>query len=241
MSNYKDATKWLADPSNYTKGRSTKISQITIHHMAGVMKAKECAKIFQKKGRNGSANYGVGNGGAVGLYVDEANTAWADSDWASNCRTVSIEVSNSKTGGDWPVSDTAYKALVKLVADIAKRNGLGKLVVGKNLRKHCDFAATACPGPYLKGKMDQLAKDANAINYPTTSSTSSTQKFKKGDKIVIKAKGNATPDGSGVSCGGVGWTRYVLSYTSKNKYPYKIGSKAGVVTGYYKESALKKA
>lgn len=156
--------KVTAHSGNYTKGRNTKISQITIHHMAGVLSAQACGNIFAKAGRNGSAHYGVGKDGEIANYVDEADTAWSDSNWPSNCRTVSIETSNDKTGGDWHVSDTTLNSLVKLVADIAKRNGLGTLVVGKNLRKHKDFAATACPGAYLESKMDYIATEANKIN-----------------------------------------------------------------------------
>ncbi|MBO5435875.1 N-acetylmuramoyl-L-alanine amidase, partial [bacterium] len=119
---------------NYTKGRSgRKIEKITIHHMAGVLSAQRCGELFQVVGRRGSAHYGIGNDGKIALYVNEADTAWADGNWDSNCTSVSIEVSNSATGGQWQVSDAALASLVKLVADIAKRNNLGTLVKGKNL------------------------------------------------------------------------------------------------------------
>ena len=156
-----------AHSGNYTAGRGGyKINHITIHHMAGVLTAAQCGSIFAKAGRNGSANYGVGSDGKVGLYVNESDRAWADSNWQSNCTTVSIETSNSSTGGNWPVSARTFDKLVLLVADIAKRNGLGKLVPGKNLCWHSMYTATACPGDYLRGKMQELANRANAINYP---------------------------------------------------------------------------
>lgn len=156
-----------ADPSNYTAGRGGfKINHITIHHMAGVLTAAQCGAIFARKGRGGSSNYGVGSDGKVGLYVNESDRAWADSNWTSNCTTVSIETSNSATGGNWPVSALTFDKLVLLVADIAKRNGLGRLVPGKNLTWHSMYAATACPGDYLRSKMQELADRANAINYP---------------------------------------------------------------------------
>lgn len=156
-----------ADPSNYTAGRGGfKITHITVHHMAGVLTAAQCGAIFARKGRGGSANYGVGSDGKVGLYVNESDRAWADSNWTSNCTTVSIETSDSAIGGNWPVSALTFDKLVLLVADIAKRNGLGKLVPGKNLTWHSMYAATACPGDYLRSKMQELADRANAINYP---------------------------------------------------------------------------
>ena len=76
MSNSKLAkVKVPASSSNYTKGRSYKISKITIHHMAGKLTAKECGRVFQAKGRGASAHYGVGSDGKIGLYVDEKNAA----------------------------------------------------------------------------------------------------------------------------------------------------------------------
>lgn len=151
---------------NYTKGRSTKITKITLHHVAGVVTAERLGKLFQAVGRNGSSHYGIGNDGTIAQFVPEEDTAWTDGNWDSNCQSVTIETSNSATGGDWKVSDAALQSLIKLCADIAKRNGLGKLVAGKNLTWHSMYAATACPGPYLKSKVDYIAAEANKINYP---------------------------------------------------------------------------
>lgn len=154
-----------ANGTNYTKGRGgNAISRITIHHMAGVNSVASCGAIFQRPGRGGSAHYGIGNDGAIGWYVDESDRAWSDSNWPSNCHTVSIETSNSANGGDWPVGDAAYNSLIKLVADIAKRNGLGTLVRGKNIFAHREVGATDCPGPFLYARMDDIVAKANAIN-----------------------------------------------------------------------------
>lgn len=150
---------------NYTQGRNgAKIRCVTIHHMAGVMSAEGCGGVFKTVGRRGSAHYGVGNDGRIGSYVDESNIAWTNSNWSSNCESVTIEVSNSAMGGNWPVSDAAWNALIKLVADIAKRNNLGMLVPGKNLTWHSMFVATSCPGDYQRAKMQELADKVNSIN-----------------------------------------------------------------------------
>ena len=176
-----------AHPSNYTKGRNTAITDVTIHHMAGVLSAEACGNIFARAGRNGSAHYGIGNSGEVGQYVDEGDTAWTNSNWPSNCRSVTIETSNSATGGDWPVSDAAYDTLIKLVADIAKRNNLGTLVAGKNLTWHSMFAPTTCPGDFLRARVEEIARKANEINggspAPTPTPTP-TGDFKVGDNVL---------------------------------------------------------
>ena len=148
---------------NYTKGRTSKISEITIHHMSGKLTAQRCGEIFKAVGRCGSSHYGIGYDGEIGLYVNECDTAWTNSNWESNCRAVTIEVSNSKNKYPWPVSDKSLQSLIKLVADIAKRNNLGTLVKGKNLTWHRMYSNTDCPGDYLLSKMDYIITEANKI------------------------------------------------------------------------------
>ena len=174
-----------ASTNNYSKGRSgRKIEMITIHHMAGVLSAKRCGELFQNPNRKASSNYGIGYDGKIGLYVDEENTSWANSNWDANCKSVTIETSNDKTGGDWHVGDVTLNSLIKLVADIAKRNNLGKLVKGKNLTWHQMYAKTACPGPYLLSKLDYIVDEANKINEQVEPVTD--LKIEKIDKKKIK-------------------------------------------------------
>ena len=149
---------------NYTKNRARygKISEITVHHAAGIVSVDALGNLWQTKGRNGSSHYGV-SGTQIGQYVSEDDIAWTNSNWSANCRAVTIEVSNSSGAPNWGVSDTSLQTLVKLVADIARRNGLFPLVVGKTLTYHSMYTATACPGPYLKSKLQWLCDEANKL------------------------------------------------------------------------------
>ena len=148
---------------NYTVGRSGRsIEAITIHHMAGRLTAEQCGRIFQAKGRYGSSHYGVGYDGSIANYVDEEDTAWTNSNWDSNCKSITIEISDNDNS--WYVNDTTLNAVIKLVADIAKRRGLGTLIPGKNLTWHSMFTNTTCPGDYLRNKMQYIADEANKIN-----------------------------------------------------------------------------
>lgn len=157
---------------NYSGPAARKnITAITIHHMAGVCSAKTCGQIFQRPGRNGSSHYGIGVNGEIAWYVDESCVAWTNSNWPSNQCSVTIECSNSEVGGEWPVSEVTLNQCINLVADIAKRNGLGKLVPGQNLTWHSMFAPTTCPGDYLRGKMQYIADTANKINGYTPAPT----------------------------------------------------------------------
>ena len=155
-----------ANTANYTPDRSlySNIRAITIHHMAGVMTAQQCGNYFQGV-RYGSSHYGIGVDGSIGQYVSESDVAWTNSNWESNCQSVTIETSNSSNEDpNWPVSDASLNSLIRLVADIAKRNNLGHLVPGQNLTWHSMFYATECPGPYLLSRIQYIADEANKIN-----------------------------------------------------------------------------
>lgn len=176
MSNSSLVTKFIpAYAGNYTKNRAAygKISEITVHHTAGNTSIDALGRLWQRAGRNGSSHYGVQHG-QIGQYVDEADVAWTNSNWAANCRAVTIETANSGGAPNWPVADDTLETLIKLVADIAKRNGLVPLVYGKSLTWHSMYAATACPGPYLAGKLQYIVDRANEINSGAAASTEET-------------------------------------------------------------------
>lgn len=181
MSNSKLATeKYMAHRNNYSVGRSgRKIEKVTIHHMAGVLTAKQCGTIFKNGSRQASSNYGIGKDGEIALFVDEANTSYADANWDSNCKSVTIECSNNKTGGEWTVSDTVLNSLINLIADIFERNNLGKAVVEKNITWHSMYSATTCPGNYLRNKMAYIAEKVNEKLNNTTDTSDKKEEIKK--------------------------------------------------------------
>ena len=157
-----------ADQSNYSASNyRKKVNKIVIHHMAGVLTAEQCGNIFASP-RGASAHYGVGIDGKIGGYVPENCVAWHAGDWVVNQESIGIELSNDNTGGDWSVSDQTLNRAIELVADIAKRYNLGKLVAGKNLTWHSMHSQTYCPGDYLRARIGLIATKANEINYPST-------------------------------------------------------------------------
>ena len=174
-----------AHESNFTYGRSgRKIEMICIHHMAGRLTSKQCGAIFQTVGRGGSSHYGIGYNGDIACYVDEQNTAWTNSNWDSNCKSVTIETSDNDNS--WYVNDTTLNSLIKLVADIGRRNNLGKLIKGKNVTWHSMYANTTCPGDYLRSKIQYICDEANKIN------DSYNLKYEKIDRKSIKLKLNTS-------------------------------------------------
>lgn len=168
MSNSSLATYRRISPKS--SPRTEKISKIIIHHWSGVIStAKAGVDYFCSEGclknRNVSATYVIGNDGSIGQNVDESRRQWTtSSNWADQ-RGVSIEVSNSKTGGDWPISDAAMKSLINLCVDICQRNGIKKLYYDgtKNgtLLRHCQFSNTDCPGTYIKNHTTYICDEVN--------------------------------------------------------------------------------
>lgn len=61
-------------------------------------------------------------------------------------------------------------SLINLVADILKRNNLGKAELGKTITYHSMYTATTCPGNYLKSKMNYIVNKVNEkLGYGTIS------------------------------------------------------------------------
>ena len=168
MSNSALISKEVLSP-NFSN-RTQPISKITFHHAAGVLSATKLAGIFTPVARQASANYCIGNDGEIVLCVPEDKRAWTSSSAWNDQRAITVEVSNSKTGGDWLISDAALASCIKLAIDICQRNNIKSLEYtgDKNgsLTTHRMFAATACPGPYLLSKLPYIAEQVNAALNP---------------------------------------------------------------------------
>lgn len=179
MSNSSLVSYTKLSPNHYNGRGGYKITKITPHHMSGNLTVETCGNVFASSARQASSNYGIGSDGRIAMYVEEKNAAWTSSNYANDCQAVTIEVANSSTGGNWPISDKAWTSLVNLCVDICKRNGIKSLkwTGDKNgtLTCHYFFSATDCPGPYLKSRMGKLANEVNArLKGSTTSSSSNT-------------------------------------------------------------------
>ena len=143
--------EYLANGNNFSSGRAgRKIEKITIHHMAGILTAKQCGDIFKDENRKASANYGIGKNAEIGLYVNEKDTSYADANLESNRTSVTIECSNCELNGNWKVSDKVLVKLIELIVDIFKRNGIKKAIKGDTITWHSMYSETLCPRQLLK-------------------------------------------------------------------------------------------
>lgn len=128
--------------------RNQPITKVTWHHMAGVATLEQFDKIVHTPNRNMSANYAIDKDGRIGLFCPESDRCWCSSSSWNDNRAVVMEISNSRTGEPWPISDKVFKRAIELTVDICKRNGIKKLTYtgDKNgsLTFHRFYAATGC-------------------------------------------------------------------------------------------------
>lgn len=157
---------------NKNSPRNHRIDTITIHCVVGQCTVETLGNIFAPTSRQASSNYGVGTDGKIGMYVEEKDRSWCSSSAANDNRAVTIEVA-SDTKHPYAVNDRAFAALLDLVTDICKRNGIKKLVWstkkadrmnhknGCNMTVHRDYANKSCPGDYLYNRHGEIAAEVN--------------------------------------------------------------------------------
>ena len=159
---------------NRTSPRNHAIDTITIHCVVGQCTVQTLGNIFAPTSRQASSNYGVGYDGKIGMYCEEKDRSWCTSNAVNDNRAITIEVASDSTE-PYAVTDAAYNSLIKLVADICKRNGIKKLVWstnktdrvnhknGCNMTVHRDYANKSCPGTYLYNRHGQIAAEVNKL------------------------------------------------------------------------------
>ena len=175
---------------NHSGQRRYSIDRITPHCVVGQCTAEGLGNWFEKSSTQASSNYGIDRDGRVGMYVAEKNRSWCSSNGENDNRAVTIECA-SDTADPYMMNAVVYRKLVKLCADICRRNGKSKLLwLGDKektlayapaademiLTVHRWFANKACPGQWLMDRMGDLAAkvtaelggaDATPVNAPT--------------------------------------------------------------------------
>ena len=193
---------------NHSGQRNHAIDTITIHCVVGQCSVETLGNIFAPTSRQASSNYGVGVDGRIGMYVEEKNRSWCTSSAANDHRAITIEVA-SDTTEPYAVRDNVFAALIDLVTDICKRNGIKKLVWstnksdrvnhknGCNMTVHRDYANKSCPGKYLYDRHGEIAAEVNkrlGADEPKVETPVTTSAIKKGDVVSI-AEGATYYDG----------------------------------------------
>lgn len=150
--------------------RNHKIDTITIHCVVGQCNVEPLGELFQTKAA--SSNYGIGKDGRIAMYVEEKDRSYCSSSAANDNRAITIECA-SDTKEPFAVNNKVYAALIDLLTDICKRNGIPKLLwkadkslIGQtdkqNMTVHRWFhSGKSCPGTYLYERMGQIADEVN--------------------------------------------------------------------------------
>ena len=161
---------------NHSGERTHCIDRITPHCVVGQASVETLGNIFEKPSRKASCNYGIGEDGRVGMYVEECNRSWCSSSNPNDQRAVTIECA-SDAEEPFAFNDTVYNKLIELCVDICKRNGKDKVIWIEDKEKalkytpkdnemqftvHRWFAKKSCPGPWLMERMQDLTDKVNA-------------------------------------------------------------------------------
>jgi len=107
------------------------------------------------------------------MYVEENYRSWCSSNRANDHRAITIECASDKTH-PYAINDKVYKSLIKLCADICKRNGIKRLLwkgdkklIGQvdkqNMTVHRWFYNKACPGDYIYSRLGRIADEVNEL------------------------------------------------------------------------------
>lgn len=151
-------------PRNYNKRTGT-IQFFAIHHMIILNRNKNdneanraCYDTWINQGREASANYGV-DGDFVDQFVYDGNAAWANANYWANHNCLSIEHANATfdepgTNNDYVIDDRTFFNGARLVANGHLKYNI-KPKRNVTVRKHKEFYATGCPGPYMDRNWDR--------------------------------------------------------------------------------------
>ena len=173
---------------NHSGQRTHSIDRITPHCVVGQLSAESIGGCFTSSSRQASCNYGIGKDGRVVLCVDEANRSWCSSSNANDQRAITIECA-SGMNEPYEMNNAVYEKLIKLCADICKRNGKNKLVWKGSktaaleytpksnemvLTAHRFFANKSCPGDWLYSRYGDLANRVNSLLGTSSSADTNT-------------------------------------------------------------------
>lgn len=156
---------------NRTSPRNHLVDTITIHCYVGQVSVESMASWLCNPDAGASANYGIGSDGRIALFVEEKDRSWCSSNRDNDNRAITIECA-SDTKDPYAINNKVYTSLIKLCADICKRNNIKQLkwkadksLIGQidkqNMTVHRWFANKACPGDYIYNRLGQIADDVN--------------------------------------------------------------------------------
>lgn len=138
----------------HTKHRKTKV---TLHHNGGRLSHDGVLNVW--KTRPASAHLNVDGQATVAQFVELNEYAWSTGSTKGNQESISIEMANSATGGNWPVAIATWKEAARLAGWVFAVV-IGARPTRDNLVVHKHWKATVCAGPYIDSVMPQILQIA---------------------------------------------------------------------------------
>lgn len=170
---------------DYGFGRSRNGAEVVgamTHHVAGTDGRDYVATA---NSRNSHPTYHIADDGTVTGIVHPDRRPSSTNHSVDNI-SVTVEIDNTRVGGEWVVSQAAmdaWSAIVRHHADESSRAGRaivknipGELQTAFFVGWHAQYVATACPGPFVISHMGNIIAKANGASAPAGngSSTAST-------------------------------------------------------------------
>lgn len=153
-------TDWTSDCSSRD---GAAVRYFIVHHAATTSLGAILA-LFRPGGRTVSANYAIGNDGTIVATVPREKRAWTTGSYLYDKQAITVEVANSQAGGKWPVSQSAFDALARLIADEATAHGFpiddAHVITHQEVYARSggrESYATACPGDLQNRKAELIA------------------------------------------------------------------------------------
>lgn len=144
----------------YSSRNGAKIDRIILHHAASTS-IFAVLDMMKYGTREVSSNYVIGNEGEIIGVVPEEFRAWTSGSASWDGRAITFEIVNETGAPDWRISDKAFHAVARMLADISARYGIvlsrDTVITHQELfTRYGASYATACPGPFLQPRVDDL-------------------------------------------------------------------------------------
>ena len=163
---------------NKNSPRNHTIDTITIHCYVAQASVEDMGDWFSRQDAECSSNYGIGEDGRVGMFVEESDRSWCSSSKSNDHRAVTIECA-SDDFHPYAVKDAVWNKLLDLCTDICERNEKDTLIwlgdytdtmdyyeeIQPNemvMTVHMWFANKECPGEYLLSRMGTIAEQVTS-------------------------------------------------------------------------------
>lgn len=164
--------------SDYSSRNGVKPIYAQIHHGATSNLAVMLG-LQQPGGREVSSHVVIKDKQIIPCVPEEFSPWTSGSQWMDR-QSFTAEITNSSTGGSWPVSEDTFHSVARWLADLHKRYGLalddGHVVTHQEIVRRFNVSyATACPGDLQrrKGELLNLARQYAGSAIPTPLSSAS--------------------------------------------------------------------